>query len=159
MQWFGQELATSPDPAEIPVPDPYQVLAAHEDITLLHRPLPPGEMGRWYPEQRVIVLSPTLTQAEARCTLMHELLHAVRDEAGVDHGWLSRRQEKHCHTLVARILIPLHRLRDELPRCSDESELAEALNVDVDTLLHRFDSLTAQERDHLASRNLLEAIA
>lgn len=126
--------------------DPYALLLVHSDITLLRRTLPAGEMGRWYPEQRVIVLSPDLTRAEERCTLFHELVHALGDDCGVEEPWLAGRQEKHCHEMVARALIPLERLIAESQLAADDFQLAEALDVDLNTLQIRAETLTASER-------------
>lgn len=141
------------------MPDPYKLLSIHSDITLLRRCLPPGELGRWYPEQRVIVLSPTLTQAEERCTLMHELVHALQDDRGIDDTWLNDRQEKACHELVARALVPIERLIAEARQAADEYQLAEALDVDLDTLNHRLRTLSPFERRYLTDAHDMEEIA
>lgn len=141
------------------MPDPYKLLSIHDDITLLRRPLPGGDMGRWYPEQRVIVLDTNLTANEERCTLMHELIHALQDESGIEDAWFAGRQERACHELVARTLIPLRRLATEARAAADDHQLADALEVDHDTLLHRIRTLTPFERAFIDSLDRMEDTA
>lgn len=58
--------------------DPWAVLAAHPEITLLRHRLPAGERGRYYREYHVIVLHDELLPEEETVTLWHELIHAER---------------------------------------------------------------------------------
>lgn len=125
--------------------DPFALLLQHSDITLVRTALPDGEMGRWYPAQRTIVLHDALTQREARCTLTHELMHALKADFHIDDPWLAGKQERACQELVARALIPLERLATEGRICADDHQLAEVLDVDLDTLRVRIDSLTDGE--------------
>lgn len=56
--------------------DPEETLRRRPDLTLLWRVLPDGMNGCWQPGR--ITLDPRLTRVEARCTLMHELVHDER---------------------------------------------------------------------------------
>lgn len=125
--------------------DPYEVLAQHPDLGMVILPLPPGERGRWYPDLHVIVIDENLTQAERRCTLMHELVHRMRGDNHVTDPTLRRRQEKNCHETVARLLIPLDALQAAMQWGRDPQELADELWVDVETLQARIYGLSPTE--------------
>jgi Zn-dependent peptidase ImmA (M78 family) len=122
--------------------DPYELLLRHGDITLVRTQLPAGEVGRWYPAPRVILIQEGLTQREERCTVMHELIHALRADLHIDDPRLAVRQERTCHEIAARALIPLERLAEQACWASDDHQLAEALDVDLDTLRVFMASLT-----------------
>jgi Zn-dependent peptidase ImmA (M78 family) len=130
--------------------DPFQILAEHPDIILIRMPLPPYDMGRWYPSERVIVLDEGLTKAEERCTLLHELVHAIGDDDVLGDCWLGGKQEMRCHARVARLLIPIDRLIAESAQAADDYQLAEALHVDLETLWVRRETLSDLELEMLA---------
>jgi hypothetical protein len=125
--------------------DPYVLLAEHPDISLGFTRLPDGERGRWYPDLHVILIDDRLTQAQRRCTLMHELVHRMRNDGHVLDPVLEARQEKACHETVARLLIPMHELRNAMQWGRDPQELADELWVDLDTLQARIKGLSAVE--------------
>lgn len=139
--------------------DPFEVLKQHLDITLLRTDLPDGTKGYWWPEFRVVMLATGLTQAEERCTLAHELVHAFRGDFHIDDPWLAKRQEQDCELAVARYLIPLDRLATELASRPDDYRLAEALNVDLETLSIRLGHLTPAEINSITGTLCLEETA
>lgn len=111
-----------------------------------------GDRGRYYHQQRLVVIHPDLTQAERRSTLAHELVHAERGDEPCVSGWHEGKQERLVSELAARQLISLDRLTDALRWSQDEHELAEELWVDADTVRARLDTLTITEQDHIESR-------
>jgi Zn-dependent peptidase ImmA (M78 family) len=132
--------------------DPFEILAEHNDLSLCRTRLPRGERGRWYPDLHVIVLDDRLTQAEARCTLMHELVHRMRGDVHVNDGRSHNRQEKACHMTVARLLIPFEALFTAMQWGRDPHELAEELFVDEETLRARVLGLSDRETARLQAR-------
>lgn len=131
--------------------DPFELLAEHPDITLCFTRLPAGERGRWYPDLHTIVLDERLTQAERRCTLLHELVHRMRGDVHVEDDREHSRQERDCHLTVARLLIPLEQLKNAMQWGRDPQELADELWVDVETLQARVMGLSAQEAAYVRS--------
>lgn len=96
-----------------------------------------------------IHLDSRLNQAERRCTLTHELIHAHgRDKAEHVTPAVERRVENE----AARRLIPLDALADILRWAPNEHVVADALWVDVDTVRNRLDGLTAEERTYISER-------
>lgn len=96
-----------------------------------------------------IWLCKSLTQAERRSTLTHELIHVDRGIAPVIHR---AREEHYVDVLAARRLIPLPALLRGLQWTNDDYELAEELWTDVHTVRVRRQTLTTAERDWLADR-------
>ncbi|SHX93417.1 Uncharacterised protein [Mycobacteroides abscessus subsp. bolletii] len=109
--------------------------------------LPRGVAGLW--QGQTIWLCKTLTQAERRSTLTHELIHVDRGLAPVVH---SAREERLVDVLAARRLISLPDLLHGLQWTSDDYELAEELWTDVHTVRVRRQNLTPTERAWLADR-------
>lgn len=143
-RWFTQQRERKK-----PV-DPYEMLAQHPDLTLLFTRLPEGERGRWYPDLHVIVIDDCLTQAERRCTLMHELVHRMRGDGGtLPDEVLHARQERTCHEMVARLLIPFPSLQAAMQWGRNPQELADELAVDVETLQARISGLSDLEASAL----------
>lgn len=100
---------------------------------------------------RTITLDPRQTQAERRCTIAHEVEHVHRGPV-VDDPRAIAREESAVEQAVARRLIPLPRLADALAWSLDPHEVAEALWVDVDTVLVRVEHLHPSERAVLRRR-------
>jgi Zn-dependent peptidase ImmA (M78 family) len=128
------------------------MLLDHPDISLCITRLPEGERGRWYPRQHVIVLNESLTQAERRCTLMHELVHRMRGDTHVEDNVTASRQEKSCHDSAARLLISFAALRAAMQWGRDPQELADELWVDVETLEARVRGLSESESAVIAAQ-------
>ncbi len=89
--------------------DPWATLRAHPEIALEWAVLDDGPGGRW--EGRRIILDPRLTRREARCVLMHELVHAERG-VGWPHATAAtmEREEAIVRRITASRLVPLDQL-------------------------------------------------
>ncbi|MBZ4500140.1 hypothetical protein QRB41_00655 [Mycobacterium avium subsp. hominissuis] len=87
-----------------------------------------------------IWLNRTLTQAERRCTLTHELVHRERGVVPLV-GAAAVREERIVDEISARRLITLPALADGLRWTRHPRELADHLWVDEPTLQTRMDTL------------------
>ena len=106
-------------------------------------------LGSWDLASSEIVLHPRQSQAQRRCTLTHELVHAER----ADLGECSERIEELVHAEAARRLITIEALVDAAMYHEDDLEaLAEALWVDLETLQARLAHLHPAERGYLQRR-------
>lgn len=125
---------------------PWAALAQMPDVRVEYGVLD-GELGWWDPDRRVITLAVGQTQAERRCTLAHELEHAQRNDEDTSEASpvLAVRQEIAASARAARKLIPLPALIRALLFSSDETEIAEELHVDVDTVRIRLMTMTTFE--------------
>jgi Zn-dependent peptidase ImmA (M78 family) len=130
--------------------DPFELLTQHPDLSLCFARLPRGERGRWYPALHCIVIDERLTQAQRRCTLMHELVHRMRGDTHTPDETAMSRQEKNCHQMVARMLIPFSSLQAAMQWGRHPQELADELWVDVETLNARILGLSEAEAACLA---------
>ena len=108
-----------------------------------------GALGWWYPERQEIVLDARMTQAERRSTLAHELVHAEQGDRPTATGVLSARQEARASRIASCRLVTLDQLAEALLWSQDESELAAALWVDVETVQARLAALTRAEHRKL----------
>lgn len=99
---------------------------------------------------RRIWLCRTLTQAERRCTLTHELVH--RERGLVADPAAAAREERIVDEISARRLITLGSLLDGLRWTRDPHQLADHLWVDVPTLRARMDGLDPVEVAELENR-------
>jgi hypothetical protein len=130
--------------------DPWRDLRENwPEVWVVDEPMS-GRLLGWlcYP---VIALRAGTTAAQRRCTLAHEIVHLERGVG--DCGPWAGREERQVHALAARRLIDI----DELVRgirdsggTQDLAALAQALDVDRDTLRVRWDMLTATERAAIA---------
>lgn len=91
-----------------------------------------------------IWLCRTLTQAERRCTLTHELVHRERGPVPADPA-AAAREEQIVDEIAARRLITLPQLADGLRWSRQPRELAEHLWVDQPTLQTRMATLDPLE--------------
>jgi hypothetical protein len=107
--------------------------------------MPDELMGCWDPATSTIWLDDRLSAAERRSTLEHELVHAERGDGPCATEWHHAKQEASVDREAARRLIDVDDLVKALLRCLDEREVAEYLNVDVDTVLTRLAYLTPGE--------------
>lgn len=126
---------------------PWGDLASREHLTLAVTRLPSGR-GWWMPDLDGIALDDRQSQAELRCALAHELVHAERGDTPCrdDNPRVALRQEQHADRTAARRLVTVERLAAGLLWALDEHELADELNVDVSTLRTRLDTPTDDER-------------
>lgn len=109
-------------------------------------PLPRGVRGLL--KDSTIWLCRTLTQAERRSVLSHELLHLQR---GIASPGFQEREERIVDELAARRLIPIADLSRALCATRDPDTLAEELWVDqhtVQTRMATLDPLETAELEH-----------
>jgi hypothetical protein len=118
--------------------------------------MPDELMGCWDPATSTIWLDDRLSAAERRSTLEHELVHAERGDGPCATEWHHAKQEASVDREAARRLIDVDDLVKALLRCLDEREVAEYLNVDVDTVLTRLAHLTPGET-RLVEQRIAEA--
>jgi hypothetical protein len=115
--------------------------------------------GRLLGELRypVIALRAGTTAAQRRCTLTHEIVHLERGLR--DCGPWAAREERQVHAEVARRLIRIEDLAcaiRHLGGADDTSALAQALDVDRETLRLRLMLLSGAERAYIASGGVRE---
>ncbi len=115
------------------------------EVSCLHR-LPDHLMG--LQRGKRIWLCRTLTQAERRCTLTHELVHRERGPVPADPV-AAAREERIVDEISARRLVTLAALVDGLRWTRHPRELAEHLWVDEPTLRTRMAILDPIEVAHL----------
>lgn len=74
-------------------------------LTVEERKLPSRHRGEYHHAERLILLAPGLSHREARCTLTHEILHALAGDTSTPFGPLHRRQEIRARKGAAHLLI------------------------------------------------------
>lgn len=126
---------------------PWRVLARLPEIKLRWERMP-GLLGAWHHTSGTITLHPDQSQAERRCTLTHELIHAERGHEGRCCGLVERQVQAE----TARRLIPLDALATALVWTQDEWEVADELWVDVETARVRIENLTDPEKHYIERR-------
>lgn len=86
-------------------PPNLSALAAQHGIDIVRHQ--GGEKGRWYPTTRTISLRAGLPARAERCTLAHELGHAVLEHDAGAHlpQWLVEKQERAADRWAAETLI------------------------------------------------------
>ena len=105
--------------------------------------LPPTVLG--CTDGSSIWLAVEQTVAEARCTLVHELIHLERGHSTCQPPDV----EADVAREAAQRLLPIDELADALAQTRSEFEAAKMLWVDVDTLRTRLASLDDVERARL----------
>ncbi|UGU31367.1 hypothetical protein LT350_33645 [Mycolicibacterium smegmatis] len=123
---------------------PWRTLREHHvdiDVSCRYR-LPDHIMGLQRGAR--IWLCRTLTQAERRCTLTHELVHRERGPVPADSA-AAAREEQIVDEIAARRLITFGQLVDGLRWSRQPRELAEHLWVDEPTLNTRMATLDPVE--------------
>jgi hypothetical protein len=131
--------------------DPWQDLAANwPEVEVVIEPMAGRLLGVLrYP---VIALRAGTSSAQRRCTLAHEIVHLERGVA--DCGPWAGREELLVHREVARRLIPLPLLAAavrELGGQAELNELAQVLDVDLETARCRLAMLSNGERAAIAA--------
>jgi len=130
---------------------PWAALRALPHLTYISTRLPAGRAW-WLPADDGIVLDDRLTRIGRRCALAHELAHADAGDTACADAVLSGRQELRASAKAARWLVTLDGLVDGLLWAQDEHQLAEELDVDVETVRARLASLTDAEKDYIENR-------
>lgn len=98
------------------VPDPWRLLHEHlPDVVLLRRPI--AEPGRYYDEQRAIVLRKGLSLEAERRYLWHEIVHAIRRDRACA-GFLGDKVERSVEREAARRAMPASAVRHGLERAA-----------------------------------------
>lgn len=115
----------------------------HITIVWRHR-LPPGVRG--LVDGNTVWLCSSLSQAERRCALTHELQHVER---GIPPADLLPKEERIVDAIAARQLIPLENLTAALRTSRHPYEIAEELWCDVHTVRVRMNNLDAIETAQL----------
>lgn len=107
-----------------------EMLAATHGITITTHT--GGEKGRWYSNTRTISIRRDLGWVNARCTLAHELGHAICGHDSKAEGWFKERQEHEADTWAANLLIGQDEYMDaELIHGSCPGAIALELGVTV----------------------------
>lgn len=127
--------------------DPGAMALRIPSLTITRALLPDGVKAYYYPDLDTIVLDERLSEAEKRCTLMHELVHRAMED-DLPEG-MDRWQERRCRALTAAALINIYDLGDAVRWSEDLHEQAEHLVVDVQTLQDRRDNLSPDENGYL----------
>lgn len=104
-----------------------------------------GTHGALWPARRLLVVPSGATLTEWRCCVAHEIVHLDRGDLRAASSWHERRQERQTRIEAARRLIPLASLVEALRWTNDDHELADVLDVDLDTLHCRSSNFTADE--------------
>lgn len=105
-----------------PRPDPY-AYAVTLGIDVVRQPLD-GVNGLWIADHRVVVLNTGMDEVKERCTLAHELAHAVlgHTDSSPLHEWQADRY-------AATHMIAREDFLQWWPRCETLEELATQLDV------------------------------
>lgn len=107
-----------------------EMLAATHGITITTHT--GGEKGRWYSNTRTISIRRDLGWVNTRCTLAHELGHAICGHDSKAEGWFKERQEHEADTWAANLLIGQDEYMDaELIHGSCPGAIALELGVTV----------------------------
>lgn len=109
---------------------------AHElGLSVIEGPLPPRTHGLYVHAERQVILRPGLSERAARCTLAHEIQHAI---AGDEPTWsmhLHRKAEVLASRRAAWMLIdPYEYAQAEREHDGHPAPMAHALNVTVKVL-------------------------
>ncbi|OFT70624.1 hypothetical protein HMPREF3130_06750 [Corynebacterium sp. HMSC14B06] len=67
--------------------------------------LRPGDLGGYIHHRQTILLDPTLGSINRRCTLAHELAHAIRGDTPTGNPHFDARAERAADQLAAELLI------------------------------------------------------
>lgn len=67
--------------------------------------LQPGDLGGYFHDARRILLSPTLGPVNRRCTLAHEIAHALRGDEPTGSPHFDARAERAADQVAAELLI------------------------------------------------------
>lgn len=110
------------------------------------------DRGRYYHDYQVILLRRGLSRGAWNATAMHEAIHAERGDTPCATPWHEAKQELAVDIEAARRLIPIESLVDGLLWSTWEPELADVLDVDVETVRCRLKHLTEAETADIERR-------
>lgn len=124
--------------------NPWRRLRRLHDWTLAFGPLPDGVLGHTDWTTKTITLAVGQYQRERRCTIDHEIEHAISGPVDLTDPRAVAREEQRINRLSARRLVPnLRAMADALIAaewCLDTA--AEELHVDADTLAVRLGGIS-----------------
>lgn len=120
----------------------------YPDVHIEWHPLLPAH-AMWAPAERVILVDESISRAERRCALAHELAHMDTGDLPTELCFFARRQETCADVLAARRLVSLDRLVAAARYAPDARELAEELDVTLNVLAIRCARLHPAERGQL----------
>ena len=100
----------------------------------------------WSPADRVIVVDESITRAERRCALAHEIAHMDMGDRPTDLCFFASRQETAADKLAARRLVDPHDLAAALRWTQDPREIAAELAVTLNVLALRWRWMHPAER-------------
>lgn len=106
----------------------------------------------WSPGHDVILVNESISRAERRCALAHELAHMDTGDRPTEDCWISARQETAADRLAARRLVDVNDLANVIRWCRDPREVAEELEVTLAVLALRGAMM------HPAERGLIDLV-
>lgn len=127
----------------IDVPNPWAVLET-SDLILVRWPI--SQRGRYYHQQRTIVVRRGLLLVEERAVLWHELVHARRGDRRCSIEYFHDEQERSVEREAARWALPLPCLREAQREGHNEAEVADTLKTTPAMLKVRLRGLHPAER-------------
>lgn len=110
-----------------------------------------GRNAQWFPQHRIIAMHSDLRGKRWRCSIVHELAHAILDHpAPCGNTFYDQRVEIEADVLAALILMPdLDAIAQEIATTSHHGHAAAQLGVIYDLLEVRLSCLTADERAYM----------
>lgn len=83
------------------VADRWRSAATQLGLSIQEQPLIPGRWGEYHHHDRLILIRPGLTVVEERCTLAHEVAHAVHQDVLTGSRWHDKRLERRADVCAA----------------------------------------------------------
>jgi Zn-dependent peptidase ImmA (M78 family) len=117
----------------------------YPDIHIEWHPIAPTRAA-WIPSERIILVDESISRAERRCALAHELAHIDTGDMATNQCWYDARQETAADRLAARRLVDPHDLAAVARWCIDPREIAAELEVTLDVLALRWRWMHPAER-------------
>lgn len=121
----------------------------HSGVTVEEVSTPPSVLGWLDLAKGSVKIRRHLDDARRRSTLAHEMVHYDRGDIACDNLLDQMRVEQAVRTATANWLISLRDLAYTLAVSQTESEAAQRLRVDVQTLRQRVDALSPQDADYV----------
>ncbi|WP_375483235.1 ImmA/IrrE family metallo-endopeptidase [uncultured Jatrophihabitans sp.] len=100
----------------------------------------------WCPSTDVILVDESISKAERRCALAHELAHMDAGDTGTSVCWFESRMESAADKLAARRLVDAHQLAEVVRWAQDGREVAAELDVTPTFLKLRWRWMAPWER-------------
>ena len=126
------------------------------EVNLIRAGIP--EPGRYYDDERVIVLRQGLLLEEERRYLWHEIVHATRRDQTC-HGWPRASMERSVEREAARRAMPHDVLAEALAESADWWDFASRLKVPEEWVRYRVTIAHPSERAMLETTRRWEASA